>query len=593
MTDPFQIDDLDRPKDAGKFPMAFASDAIAELLRALDLEFVAFNPGASFRFLHDSIVNYLGNERPQIILCLHEEHAVAIAHGYARVTGKPMGAILHSNVGLMNAAMTVFNAWCERMPVIILGGTGPVDADLRRPWIDWIHTAKDQGGLVRDYIKWDDQPASAAAALESLLRASIIARTPPKGPVYICLDVTLQGTELAKPLSLPDVERFRPALSQGAPGESLQEAADLLMNARHPLILAGRVSRKQSDWDRRVRLAETLGAKVITDIKVGAAFPTAHPLHAAGPGISLSDKAVALIREADVILSLDWVDLAGALKLAWTKESVQSKIIHCSVDSYLHRGWSMDYQALPPVDIPILAEPDVVTASLLALIEEVPDRRAAFEKETGTQEEHQGGNILSRSGEAADSGRLSFSDVASSLKEAAGDREVCLIRVPILWPEGACDFKAPLDYLGGDAGGCVGAGPGLAVGGALALRGTGRLPVAILGDGDYLMGVTALWTAAHYRVPLLIVVANNRCYNNCLGHQLKVARLRGRPEENKWIGQRLDDPPVDIAGMARAQGVEAEGPIANPADLISALSRAVKAVEGGRTYVLDVLVENN
>ncbi|MCJ7595327.1 MAG: thiamine pyrophosphate-binding protein [Desulfobacterales bacterium] len=592
MTDVLTINDMERPKDAGKFPMSFASDAIAEMLRRLNIEFVALNPGASFRYLHDSIVNYLGNKNPQMVLCLHEEHAVAIAHGYARVTGKPMGVILHSNVGLMHATMTIFNAWCDRVPVIILGGTGPVDAALRRPWIDWIHTAKDQGALVRDYTKWDDQPASVTAALESLLRASLIAQTPPKGPVYICRDVALQEAELEENVPIPDVNRFSPALPQEAPRESIRKAADLLMNARRPLILAGRVSRNQSDWDCRVRLAESLGAKVITDIKVGAAFPTSHPLHAAGPGIFLSSEAVSLIREADVLLSLDWVDLAGSLKEAWGKEQAKSKIIHCSVDSYIHNGWSMDYQGLPSVDIPILAEPDIVTASLLKLIEELPGRGAAFEKGTQGQKENPPGNNPSDSGAGAASGKLRLSDIALCLKKATGNKDVCLIRVPILWPAHACDFKTPLDYLGGDAGGCVGAGPGLAVGGALALRGTCRLPVAILGDGDYLMGVTALWTAAHYHIPLLIVVANNRCYNNSEGHQLKVARLRRRPVENKWIGQRIDDPLVDIAGMARAQGLEAEGPITDPAALAGALSRAVKAVKKGSTYVLDVLVEN-
>ncbi|MFH1122282.1 MAG: thiamine pyrophosphate-binding protein, partial [Pseudomonadota bacterium] len=377
MTDVLTIHDMERPKDAGKFPMGFASDAIAEMLRRLNIEFVALNPGASFRYLHDSIVNYLGNKNPQMVLCLHEEHAVAIAHGYARVTGKPMGVILHSNVGLMHATMTIFNAWCDRVPVIILGGTGPVDAALRRPWIDWIHTAKDQGALVRDYTKWDDQPASATAALESLLRASLMAQTPPKGPVYVCLDVAMQEAELKETVPIPDVNRFSPALPQEAPRESIRKAADLLMNARQPLILAGRVSRKQSDWDCRVRLAESLGAKVITNIKVGSAFPTSHPLHAAGPGLFLSSEALALIREADVLLSLDWVDLAGSLKEAWGKEQAKSKIIHCSVDSYIHNGWSMDYQGLPSVDIPILAEPDIVTASLLKLIEELPGRGAA------------------------------------------------------------------------------------------------------------------------------------------------------------------------------------------------------------------------
>src|SRR3989454_6138917 len=138
----------------------WGSDAIAAMLRALDIPYLALNPGASYRGLHDSIVNYLGNTRPQMLLCLHEESAVAIAQGYAKVSGRMMGAVVHSNVGLMHASMAIFNAWCDRMPMLVLGATGPWDAAKRRPWIDWIHTASDQAALVRDYTKRSEDHTS-------------------------------------------------------------------------------------------------------------------------------------------------------------------------------------------------------------------------------------------------------------------------------------------------------------------------------------------------------------------------------------------------------------------------------------------------
>src|SRR6202158_4056421 len=188
----------------------WGSDVAALMLRELDLPYVALNPGASYRGLHDSIVNLLGNRGPQMLLCLHEEHAVAIAHGYAKVAGRPMGAIVHSNVGLMHATMAVFNAWCDRVPVVLLGATGPVAADKRRPWIDWIHTAADQGALVRNYTKWDDQPASVAAAAEALIRAHRMAMTPPQAPVYICLDAALQESRIGALPPLPSAARYRP-----------------------------------------------------------------------------------------------------------------------------------------------------------------------------------------------------------------------------------------------------------------------------------------------------------------------------------------------------------------------------------------------
>src|SRR6187431_637050 len=201
---------IERPLPFGANAPAFGSDVIAETLRALDIPYVALNPGASYRGLHDSLVNYLGNSAPQMLLCLHEESAVAIAHGYAKVTGKPMAAAVHSNVGLMHATMAIFNAWCDRMPMLVLGATGPVDAAKRRPWIDWIHTARDQGALVRDYTKWDDQPASPTAAREAILRAGWIANNVPKGPVYVNLDADVQEMKLSEPLPTIDPSRLMP-----------------------------------------------------------------------------------------------------------------------------------------------------------------------------------------------------------------------------------------------------------------------------------------------------------------------------------------------------------------------------------------------
>ena len=191
-------DAVERPLLSEAPERLYGSDRVADVLRALDIPYVALNPGASFRGLHDSIVNHLGNERPRMLLCLHEEHAVALAHGWAKVTDRAMAAILHSNVGLMHGTMAIFNAYCDRTPMLILGATGPVDAARRRPWIDWLHTARDQGALVRGYTKWDDQPASAQAATESLLRANLIANTAPFGPTYVNLDAGMQEAETAR-----------------------------------------------------------------------------------------------------------------------------------------------------------------------------------------------------------------------------------------------------------------------------------------------------------------------------------------------------------------------------------------------------------
>jgi thiamine pyrophosphate-dependent acetolactate synthase large subunit-like protein len=286
----------------------WGSDAIAAMLRALDVPYLALNPGASFRGLHDSVVNYLGNERPQMLLCLHEESAVAIAHGYAKASGRMMGVVLHSNVGLMHGTMAIFNAWCDRVPMLILGATGPWDAARRRPWIDWIHTASDQGALVRDYTKWDNQPASVAAAYEALLRAAQMANTAPRGPTYVNLDAALQESKIGPLPPLPDVSRYRPPDPVLPGSDGVQKAAQLLSGAKNPAILIGRVSRSEAAWKARVALAEKVQAKVFTDIKAPAAFPTDHPLHAAPPA-TFPDGT--LLRECDVVMSRSAVSPAS------------------------------------------------------------------------------------------------------------------------------------------------------------------------------------------------------------------------------------------------------------------------------------------
>lgn len=217
----------------------WGSDLIAEMLRALDVEYVALNPGSSFRGLHDSLVNHLGNENPQMLLCLHEEHTVAIAHGWAKVTGRPMAAIVHANVGLMHATMSIYNAWCDRVPVMVFGATGPVDATERRPWIDWIHTSRDQAAIVRPYVKWDDQPASLSASLEAMIRGALIAKTAPMAPVYICFDVVVQEEAVTAPIKTPDPRRFKLPMSQGLLPDALAELHTRLKRVPVPSISYG------------------------------------------------------------------------------------------------------------------------------------------------------------------------------------------------------------------------------------------------------------------------------------------------------------------------------------------------------------------
>ncbi|MCZ7562448.1 MAG: thiamine pyrophosphate-binding protein [Burkholderiales bacterium] len=572
----------------------FNSDTIAHALREIGLRYAAVCPGSSFRGVQESVVNALGNRDPQLVLCLHEEHAVAIAHGYARVTGEPMGVVVHCNVGLMHAAMAVYNAWCDRMPMIILGGVGPLDSARRRTPIDWLHSVSDQGSLVRQYVKWDDQPLSPRATIESLLRANQIARTAPRGPVYVTLDQRLQEDTLPyRNADKPDARRFRAPAPPAPEPELVRQAAQWLVAAEHPVILAGRVSRDERAWNVRVRLAETLGAAVLTDLKVAAAFPTDHVLHGPEPAIAFTSAAgEAIVREADVVLSLDWWDPATLFTQAWGEINAPAKVIRCSLDNYAHRGWTRDHMALAPADLDILAEPDRVVPALLGEIERVAGdefRRRTVERLLARTREHVA-PVPARplTGGPEDIGLW---DIGAALREALSGMAYCLVRAPLGWHVDALPIRHPLEYLGADGAAGVGGAPGMSVGSALALRGTGRLPVAVIGDGDFLMGVSALWTAASTRTPMLVIIANNCGYYIDEQHQATTARTRGRAVETAHVAQRISEPEVDILAMARAQGFAGCGPIAKRSELVPAFLAAVDAVKRGERYLIDVRIK--
>jgi len=574
--EPKRISALDEPREVDA-RIAWGSDVAAQVLRRLDIPYIALNPGASYRGLHDSLVNHLGNRAPEMIMCLHEEQAVAIAHGYAKATGKPMAVALHSNVGLMHGSMAIYNAWCDRQPMLILGATGPVDARLRRPWIDWIHTSQDQGALVRNFVKWDDQPGSVAALPESIYRAWQQTATPPHGPVYVCLDAAIQEQALTEEVSIPDPARFGPAPASRPAAEALRRAAAALATAERPVILFGRGRRTQEDWDRRVALAERLGATMLSDLKVGSMVPTDHPLHAGEPFNQLHAAAKAALKEADVILSIGWIDLGGALRQAFGRDRIPATVIHAGDDIHLHNGWGKEHMELPPIDVHLLGDPDAAVAELLESLPARPRSAAAVAAEGPAEQA------------AADSINLRM--VARALAAAVGNQPVTFSGLPRAWPIALWPHRHPLDYLGKDGGGGLGSGPGIAIGAALALKDSDRLTIGILGDGDCLMSMNALWTAARYRIPVLLIVANNRSYYNDELHQEGVARGRGRNTANRWIGQSIDHPAPDIAKLAQAQGLTGIGPVRRVDELSEAMRRGVECVRAGNPCLIDVHID--
>jgi thiamine pyrophosphate-dependent acetolactate synthase large subunit-like protein len=577
----------------------YGSDVVVDLMKAFDIEYAAFNPGATFRGIHDSIVNYGGNYKPEVIFCNHEEISVALAHGYAKAKGKPMIAIVHDMVGLQHASMGIFNAYIDRVPVIVLGGTGPMNSKHRRPRIDWIHTALVQGNQVRDYVKWDDQPYSLADVPDSFIRGYRIATTEPMAPVYINYDADIQEDSITSPVELPDIGRYAPPAPMQANPDALRQAAQLLVSAQFPLIIADTVGRNPKTVPALIELAELLAIPVL-DKGARFNFPTTHPL-------DVTDGARDLLQKSDVILALDVADLYGSLttvsKQTRACEYVTSpgvKLISISMHDMLVHSWAGDYQALQALDLPMAADTSVAVPELARLCLELlgsdAKKKAIIEaRQMELSEKHKSRRAKWRADAQAKATQkeISTAFLAYELGEVIKNEDWVLVNgTSNGWARRLWDFTKPNQYLGASGGAGVGYGMSAAIGAALALKDTGKLAVDIQSDGDLLMTSSALWTAAKHRIPLLIVMHNNQSFYNSEEHGIEVAKFRNRPVENAGIGTHVDDPAVDYAKTAQSFGVHAEGPVVRTPDLRPALERGVKFVKDKKLpYLVDVISE--
>jgi acetolactate synthase-1/2/3 large subunit len=574
---------------AAKF--GYQSDVIADLIKAFGFPYIALNPGASYRGLHDSLVNHNAND-PPLLLCQHEKIAVQIAHGYAKVTGKPMVAIVHDVVGLLHSVMGIYYAYIDRAPVFVIGATGPVDEAKRRPWIDWIHTANVQGDVVRNFVKWDYQPGGIDGVVDSFARAYSIMMTEPQGPIYMCYDAWLQEAPLEEKIAIPSVEATVPTPIAAAPGE-LERVADRLVRADWPVLMAEYVGRVAHGFDDMVALAETIAAPVF-DIEARLNFPTEHPLN-----LSLDRQT---FRDADVILALDvrnWEDPTHAGD--WQKRTKAQ--IYPSDCAWIDIGfssieiskWSTDYQRFPNVTQRVLADTALAIPALTELcrarIEREPALRAKVEERrarVGRRHHALREQWRQDARQDWDASPLTIPRLVWEVWEAIKDEDWVLTANTLNdWARKLWNFdrgyRHPGKYLG------TGTQIGMSIGIALAHKGTGRLVVDFQPDGDLMFDVGALWTAARYEIPMLVVMHNNRAYWNDWDHQISVAAHRGRPVERAYIGQDITDPPPNFAGLARDFGWYAEGPIERPADVAAALRRAIAQVKAGKPALLDTI----
>ena len=576
----------------------YGSDIVVDVLRDLGVEYVSLNPGASFRGLHDSLVNYGGDASPHTILCTHEGIAIAIAHGYGRAAGKPMASAVHNIVGLLHGTNAIFNAWLQHAGLIVLGGTGPMAVEQRRPWIDWIHTALVQGNAVRDYVKWDDQPASVPGFVDSLIRAYQIAVAEPQGPVYVCFDAALQEMALDEQLPIPDPSSFAQPSRPQADARLLEQTADLLLSAERPVVIADYLGKAPEAVEGLLRLAETLSLPVIAQGNLFN-FPSRHPLN-------LSDAPSELLQQADVILSLDVYDIQQTLTAPdWVNRTVTdlppagAKIIDISLRQYHIHSWSTDWGRLYPVSIPITADTAQALPALADLcarkLEEQPDRKPALAERAARLSARHDELVKQAEDQASrvpDTGPLPRPAVAKAFRDVVQNDDWVIACNDLRgWGRRLWDMREPHQYASSSGG--TGNGYAVGLGVALANKNTGRLTVNFQADGDLMYNPGALWTAANHQIPLLSVMYNNRSYYNDGQHQKDIAGVRDRPVENWGVSINIENPYIDYATLAKSMGVYAEGPIERADDLIPALERARKVVvEQGLPAIVDVVTEN-
>ena len=573
------------------------ADCMVDVIKAIGLEYICANPGSSFRGLHEAIVNYGGNTKPELITCCHEESSVAMAHGFAKIDGKPIGVMAHGTVGLQHAAMAIYNAYCDRVPVyIIVGNT--LDATERRPGVEWAHSVQDASSLVRDFSKWDDTPVSLDHFAESAVRAYKIAMTAPMGPVLLVADSDLQERPLAA-----DFKLRIPKLTLSAPpqGDSaaITDVARMLVAAENPVIVADRCARTPAGLTSLVELAETLQAAVV-DQGGRMNFPSRHPLNQ-------SSSSRAAIGAADVILGLELTDFWGTVntfrdQLQRSSRSVLksgAKTIAISTRDLGIKANYQEFQRYPELDLAVTGDAEATLPSLVEAVKRLvtADRRRALDARGKKLADASRASLERSRADAAyawDASPVTTARLSMEMWEAIKNEDWSLVSYlnPVSgWPMRLWTFDKHYQFIGGSGGAGVGYGAPASLGAALANKPHGRLTVTIQPDGDLMYAPGILWTAAHHHIPLLSVMHNNRGYHQELMHLQRMANRHNRGVDRAHIGTTIDNPNIDYAKVAQGMGVYAEGPIDNPADLAPALKSAIAVVKRGEPALVDVVTQ--
>jgi acetolactate synthase I/II/III large subunit len=576
------------------------SDFMVDVLKTLNIKYCPANCASSYRGIHESLINYGGNKMPEFLTCMHEESAVAMGHGYFKAAGKPLMTLCHGTVGLQHAAMAIYNAWCDRVPMIVIGGND-LDAATRPPNVPTFHAAQDINALVRDFTKWDDTPVSLQHFAQSMVRAYKIAMTPPYGPVMISLDAGLQQEPVkshgSEKLYIP---RYVPTAPPQGDSAAVKEAARLLADAQNPVIVADRAARTPNGIKLLVQLAEALQARVV-DQGSRTNFPRTHYLSAPPSAIS----------GADVILGLELSDFWGTVN-AWTDNGEHgignnssrikqgTKLISISASELLTKANYQDFQRFQVTDISMVGDAE---ATLPALIEAVKSaipaakRGAIAQRGEAAKKAHADDQARTRQAAALawDASPISTARLCMETYNAVRGLDWSIVSqsgnvsnwLNRLWP-----IEQHHHWIGRSGGFGVGYGAPASVGAALANRDAGRISVNIQADGDLMYAPGVLWTAAKHKIPQLAVMHNNRGYHQEVMHVQRLANFRNRGSNYGGdmgpVGTRIENPDIDYRKLAESMGWWARGPIKDPAQLAPALREAVKVVQAGMPALLDV-----
>jgi acetolactate synthase-1/2/3 large subunit len=569
----------------------YGSDIIVDMLKQYEIKFASLNPGASYRGLHDSIVNY-GDNTPEIIECTHEKIVIGIAHGYARVTGKPMAAIVHNLVGLLHSTMGVYYAYVDEAPVIVLGATGPMDTSRRRPFIDWIHTAQDQGDVVREYTKWDDQPHTVASVPESFARAYRVATTPPYGPVYLVFDSNLQEDPLLVEVPMLDPKRLVAPDPSALNANTVEKIADMLVAAKRPVALADMVGQSQAAVDKLVELAELLAIPVV-DGGRRMNFPNTNRL-------DVTDYRD-VFKDADLLFGVEVRDFERALTTLnrTTRERTpiipdDCKIIDLSYRDAAIKSWAQTFLKIYEVDVFATADPTIALGQVIDAVKaKLGSSHAGPIKERaekiGVIHDNLRAGWAERAKDGWDSKPMTLPRLSSEVWDKIKDEDWVMTGAVLDgWNRRLWDFDKTEQFPGAPLG--TGTQVGISLGVALAHKGSGKLVVSIQPDGDLMFDAGSLWIAAYHKIPLLVVMYNNRAYYNDWEHQIAIAKDRGRNEEMAFLGMELANPEPHFAKLAEAMGWYGQGPIEDPNDLGPAIERAIKHIkETGMPALVDAV----